>query len=82
MLNTPTVTSPLPNLMTTLRAADPRLVRLVHALTFAFLFMTVAALPLGCSVAGHLVNEGLDQATLLMFGLLPVLYVSGRRRLG
>lgn len=84
MLNPSTVTSPvsttLPGVLDTMRAADPRLVRLVFALTFAFIVMSALALPLGCTTAGHLVNSALDDATLLMFAMLPVLYLSGRQR--
>lgn len=84
MLKTPTITPTTSALLSrrlnTMRAADPRLVRLVFALTFAFIVMSALALPLGCTTAGHLVNSALDDATLLMFAMLPVLYLSGRQR--
>lgn len=84
MLETPTVTPtlsvPLSRVLATMRAADPRLVRLVYALAVAFIFMSAVALPFGCTTVGHLVNSALDDATLMMFALLPVLYLSGRQR--
>lgn len=84
MLQTPTITpiasTPLAGVLDTMRAADPRLVRLVYALAVAFVFMSALAVPMVCTSVGQQVNAALDDATLMMFAMLPVLYLSGRQR--
>ena len=71
--------NPTRQALTTMQQADPRLLRLVQALTFAFIVMSLVVVALGCSPKLHVINEGLDLATLLMFAMLPVLYLSGKR---
>lgn len=70
---------PVRHVLSAMQQADPRLLRLVRALAFAFILMSLVVVALGCSPKLHIVNEGLDQATLLLFTLLPVLYISGKR---
>lgn len=81
MLMTPSVPlHPLRDVMNTMQNADPRLLRLVRALAFAFILMSLVVAAMGCSPKLHVVNEGLDQATLMLFAMLPVVYWSGRRK--
>ena len=68
------------HLLTTMQHADPRLLGVVRGLVYAFIAMSLFVLALGCSPKLHIVNEGLDQATVLMLAMFPVLYFSGRQK--
>jgi hypothetical protein len=70
-----------PRLMDVMRAADVRLNQWIAGLAVFFIVLSVAAVPLGCTASGRLINHGLDLTSLLMFALLPVMYLSGRRAL-
>ena len=72
--------TPARQVMNTMQNADPRLLRLVRALAFAFIAMSLVVAAMGCSTQLQIVNGGLDQATLLLFAMLPVLYFSGLKR--
>lgn len=73
-------TPALHHIMQTLNQADPRMLRLIRAVTFALIAMSLAAAVLPCSPKLAVVNEGLDQATLLLFLMLPAAYLTGRRQ--
>lgn len=79
---TPTTPAPLSSALSTMRAADPRLIRLVLALAITGVVLSVLVMPAACTPLGHLLNSALDGATLIMFATLPMLYVSGRQRGG
>lgn len=72
--------TPARQVMNTMQNADPRLLRLVRALAFAFIAMSLVVAAMGCSTKLQIVNGGLDQATVLLFAMLPVLYFSGLKR--
>lgn len=72
--------TPLRSVLPTMQRADARLKRLIRSLAVAFIVMSVLATSLGCTPQAHLINEALDQGTLLLLALLPVLYVSGLRQ--
>ncbi|GAA5504352.1 hypothetical protein Dxin01_04122 [Deinococcus xinjiangensis] len=81
MLMMPTVQTPAQQILSTMRMADKRLVRLVAAFATAFIVLSLAvaaAIP-PCTGVGQAVNAGLDQMSLLMFAMLPVLYFSGKK---
>lgn len=73
--------SPLHAFFHSLRSADPRLLSLIRALAFAMIAMSLAAATLPCSTKVTVLNEGLDQATLLLFVMLLVAGLTGRRAL-
>lgn len=63
----------------TLRKADPRMLQLIRAVAFALIAMSLAVVVLPCSPKLAVMNEGLDQATLLLFLMLPATYFTGKR---
>lgn len=71
--------NPVRHVVSTMQQANPRLLRLVRALAFAFIFISLVVAVMGCSPKLHIANEGLDQATLMLFALLPMLYFSGKQ---
>ena len=73
------VQRPVRTVLTTIARADPRLSRLVGRLAWALIVMSLVVAALGCAPLTRITDEGLDQATLLLFALLPVLYWSGKR---
>lgn len=70
---------PVRTVLTTMAHADSRLSRLVGQLACALIVMSLVVAALGCAPLTRIANEGLDQATLLLCALLPVLSWSDKR---